>query len=1826
MQLKNLLRRVGALALAMTMALAACPMSALAEETAAMTTAMMAATPETAPETVPETTPGKTLPGDPPTEGEQVTAAEEPASDEIVSYALAEGSYTKITTAAAFTTGEYVLAVETGYAMGSLDGSWISTAQIAPDGDTVTGAPVWTVTVDGDTAVLTDANGVSIAPKGGNANGIKTGDYTWNWAVDAAGTFTFAGQGEDTVLLASNKSYENKFRAYKSGTVTGNSAASYPHAFSLYKKDEAAAPTELTGTLVSEPQSGDRVVIVLPKENQAISSVAESYTGSNGVTKNQLTEAAVTLADGVMTAAADTTAAVFDVARNGDQYVFVCDGKYLTAGETGSNLTLADTATKYSIWELEAANGGSFIKNANAAYNEKPQYIEYYKNFTTYSMGEDASIYTHQFYKIGTTEAIPAWPSEAGDAPLVDGDTVVIWASAYQMALSSVYSGYYNTGVSVSLATDGSLTGYKASEVWTVKDNGDKTYSFAYGGQNLGMAASYSSLTLGAVNDKWTLEDAGNGSYYVKNTVRGSYIEWYAGNSNWSGYGTIAAGSEGQFALTFTPVKAPETPDTPDASTLTVLAAPAGGASLTVGDTVSLTAAEGLEIYYTLATGSDTPADPDVTNAAQKYTGPITIPALPATIKAVASRPAAADAEVATGAVTVFRYKEAVGLDGFTPYFGQLHAHTNISDGAGTVEQAFEHASKVENLDFLAVTDHSNSFDNDTDAGVGLAKDGTAVSSEFAEGRQAAAEITAVDNDFVGLYGFEMTWSDGFGHINTFNTPGFESRSNKDFGNKSGADSGYRLYYQKLTEVPQSLSQFNHPGTTFGDFQDFAFYSAAVDQRINLIEVGNGEGAVGSSGYFPSYEYYTRALDKGWHVAPTNNQDNHKGNWGDSNTARSVVLATDLSQQSIYDAIGSYRVYATEDNDLTILYSLNGNVMGSILGKQDNIHIKAKITDPTDADNAKVDLIVNGGLVAASQTLSGGNGVVTFELPTNDYAYYYLRVTQADKQIAVTAPVWTGEGVNAGLASTTCDTELIVKDESVNITSALYNNTQSSMTVRSLRYMVGDTVIEEATGEKLAAISTVNSGASANYTFRYTPSTVGSTTINVTLVALVDGTEQTFTGVLRLSVTDAALVTRILVDGTHYNDYVTGYYSDRMANFAALAAGENAQVTIKQPGESITAADLEGVSLLVVSAPLKYAGNNVAAGAQVSVFEPEFVQLVADYAKNGGNVVLAGLADYQDSDDGAPYCSTEQINPILESMGATMRLNDDEVLDDDTNYNGGATQTYRVYMDDFNTTAFPGLFEGVQSGQRYSAYSGASVDIGANGVALVKGSANCYSINAKVRPAGGEGRWDSGKPKGSTATGGYDADTAVVQKGDVVTLATEAVGSGRVYLAGTVFCSNFEISDSASVDYGDASYANKVILSNLIDGIAKPITVTPIADVRAAYKSEADKGRVFTVQGKVTAGNVEPNAFFDTIYIQDTTGGLDIYPIATTDGTFLPGQTVQITGSLDAYQGDIELRTISVTMVDANPAPINPAELTLAQASDYAANGGRLIQVSGTVKSVGVTNGVMDTAILTDGSVDYRVFFNSYIGYSDSGSAKLETFVTEGARITAVGVVYNDPEGTCLRVRDRSEIHKVAEVQPEEPDTDDDTPGGGDVRYTIIEGANQKVTFGSTATFRSDADIAKFVGVQVDEQDLPAYTGDRLNWTKWAGSTCVKMSAEYLATLPVGSHTLAIVSTDGKATATFTLAEASAPSGNDPAATPDPGNGNGNNTSSGTTAGTTNNASVVKNTASKAVPVTARAVIPQTGDESQPAILVVLCLLAAAGLTGSCVLRRRNRR
>ena len=1460
-------------------------------------------------------------------------------------------TYTKVVSADELTDGRYIMVTDTGYAPGVLDGTWVSAVQVAAGGDTLqetTGA-VWKITAEGDQVTLTDSNGVSVKPNGGNNNGISSGEYKWK-ATFENGKFTFAGQEDDTVVLASNKGSQNKFRAYKTATVNGNPNA-YPSEFTLYKADDGGSSSVTVAAPQATPQAGE----VEPG-----------------------------------------TSVVLTTSTAGAQIYFTLDG---------SNPADDNNAARelYSVDNQPVITADCTLKAAAV--------LE----------GVYSAVQTLQ-YTI----------AESGqDEPLLqDGDQVVIYAPAYMKALSAEYTGFYNKGTDVTKAGDGPLSGYTEKDIWTVKDNGDGTYSFSCNGQNIGMGDSYSSMPLGEKNDKWVLEDAGNGLYYVKNTVRNAYMEWYDSNGNWSAYYNIASGSEGMFALAFYQVTdIPDEPDEPSTvKGLEVEATPKSGASVVAEQKITLEAADGAEIYYTMNTDGTEPADPVAGTEEQKYSEPIEIAETPAKdkpiiVKALAYIPADADTEAQTGEVYTFTYKAPMMIDDYGLYFGQLHAHTNLSDGTGTVEQAFQHAADVPNLDFLALTDHSNSFEGQS----GLPSAGTThlgdenaeeVNASWAEGREGARAITAQEGDFVGIYGFEMTWSGGApGHINTFNSEGFENRNAAPY-KKGDNYEVLEAYYDTLNANPETISQFNHPGDTFGDFMDFALYDPVIDNQITLIEVGNGEGAIGSSGYFPSYSYYTRALDKGWHVAPTNNQDNHKGNWGDSNTARSVVLSDGLSEEAIYDAMKNYRVYATEDNDLSILYSLNGNAMGSILDEQEKIHITAEISDPTDtAGETKVEVIVNGGQTLAEKTFTGGSATVEFDNLSTGYGYYYLRVTQTDKNIAVTAPVWTGESVNAGISNTSSDVAMPIKGDEIQISSQIFNNLSGDMTVTSLTYTKeGQTEpFHTANAAAIGENGVIGARASYEYSFPYTAEQAGGFNINAELKATIGGEEYTFTDVLKLSVSDPSIATKVLVDGTHYNDYVNGYYSGNMTNFINMGTSDNIQVKIVQPGEEVTADMLEDVALFVISAPLKYT-SDYTGDAQPSTFEDSFIQAVSEYVKGGGTVVVCGLADYQDANSGLPHTSYAQANALLEGIGSTMRINDDELIDQDEN--GG--QPYRLYFDDFNyesaDPAVQSILAGVkESGLAYSSYSGCSVSVG-EGEAVVYGHDTTYSINSKA-PAQGHD-----KPVLSYSAA-YDPETAVVQKGDVVSMATEAVGEGRVYACGTVFCSNFEVAAEDQV-----SYANGIMAQNLLSGVKVEPVISTIQEARAG----AD-GEVFTVVGTVANGTAESgNAFFNTIYIQDEEGnGINVFPID--DSNIRRGDQVQVTGSVSEYIGDKQLSAINVTVLEGSKEVVI-TDTTTKEANDYAANFGKLVRVEGEVTKVTMAGGIVESITVQDDSGEAcRVFIDGYIGYSDDTSQALEEFVEEGAYISAVGFVSHDAEGNRLRVRDRSEILPAEEGQEPVP-------------------------------------------------------------------------------------------------------------------------------------------------------------------------------------------------
>lgn len=990
------------------------------------------------------------------------------------------------------------------------------------------------------------------------------------------------------------------------------------------------------------------------------------------------------------------------------------------------------------------------------------------------------------------------------------------------------------------------------------------------------------------------------------------------------------------------------------------------------------------------------------------------------------------------GNLTTKEWKFTVGQQETNLYFGQLHSHTNLSDGQGSIDEAYTYARDNANVDFVAVTDHSNWFDNDTLANMG---DGSA-SEEWQLGLSTADKYNE-DGEFVAIYGFEMTWSGstgGYGHINTFNTDGFETRTNKDMTLKN--------YYDTLKKYPESLSQLNHPGKTFGNFSDYAHYDTEIDELVTLIEVGNGEGAIRTSGYFPSYEEYTRALDKGWHVAPTNNQDNHKGKWGNANTARTVIEATELTREAIYEAISERRTYATEDENLRISYTVNGSTMGSILDDTGALEFKITVEDIDDGDNIeKISIIGDGGKVVKSiDNINSTEKEWTFTLDSNVSSYYYVRVDQVDQDIAVTAPIWVGEKENVGIESIDCDTELVIENEKIDIDTTIYNNEATELKDVKVEYYIDD-----ATEPLVSTIESIASASTGTATLNHSFAEAGEHNVSIVVKANINGNEKEFKGSIDIKVSKASAISKVVIDGAHQNQYVSGDYSGKITTLTGLMTQYGIKSVVNK--ETITDETLEGASLLILSDP--QSTLKTSSGLSPQKYTEEELKAIAKFAENGGNIIITSKADY--GDGVGEYGNAAQGNSVLEAIGAKIRFNDDQATDDVEN--GG--QSYRLYFNNYNTES--SWLEGVDTSKNYSFYSGSTLimpEDTSNIEVLVRGHETTYGN-------------DSDKQE----------DNTIVENGDVVGLAVETLESGaKVFVSGATFFSDFEIDGYV--------YSNFDLTSKLLEELAPTpeIPVSKITDVRVDLDGDNNPdrfGETVVVEGYVTAASnaaAKGNSFFDVIYVQDETGGLTVFGVSSTEVKL--GQKVRLTGKVSSYLGDAQIALTNelddLEIIDESINLVEPINLSTAD-SMLEEKEGLLVQVSGEVTRIDGQN-----IYVNDGSGESRVYIEGYIGSSTNPGVADEwkSRVKVGDTISAIGLASEDPEGHRLRVRDSAEIVILDnDIVDEEENNDQEEPS---IEVKPEYGTESDDNLNNDSNNNSNSDSSNNDGtVNVEDSSLP---------------------------------------------------------------------------------------------------------------------------------------------
>jgi hypothetical protein len=355
-----------------------------------------------------------------------------------------------------------------------------------------------------------------------------------------------------------------------------------------------------------------------------------------------------------------------------------------------------------------------------------------------------------------------------------------------------------------------------------------------------------------------------------------------------------------------------------------------------------------------------------------------------------------AQLRTATGAVPILmeafarraftgeRHPDATAL---VPYYGQLHAHTGFSDGDLTPADAYASARR-EGLDFFAVTDHLEQL-----------------TPESWKSAQEMAHAAEQPGAFAALCGYEWGgYPSLHGWVNHVNVLGTDERLGV------WSTIGLGRLYARLAALPGAhvVAALNHPGMNHrmgrNDWDDFA-YDARGDRRVRLVHVETtsdaGEDNRESAGYIP-------ALDRGWHVAPKGEEDNHTANWGRSRRRTGLWLDR-LDTPSVLAGLDRMATFYTDDRDASLkLVADREWLMGSTVYGDGPHHLEVEILHRTRvAHVTSVELVSLAGSVVARHDGGQTPLTVAWDVDPATDAYFFVRVVleSADARM-ISAPVF----------------------------------------------------------------------------------------------------------------------------------------------------------------------------------------------------------------------------------------------------------------------------------------------------------------------------------------------------------------------------------------------------------------------------------------------------------------------------------------------------------------------------------------------------------------------------------------------------------------------------------------------------------------------------------------------------------------------------------------------------------------------------------------------------------------------------------------------------
>jgi len=152
--------------------------------------------------------------------------------------------------------------------------------------------------------------------------------------------------------------------------------------------------------------------------------------------------------------------------------------------------------------------------------------------------------------------------------------------------------------------------------------------------------------------------------------------------------------------------------------------------------------------------------------------------------------------------------------------------------------------------------------------------------------------------------------------------------------------------------------------------------------------------------------FYTIALDSGWHVSPSNGQDNHAADWGTKDDGRTGIWAAQLSRTALFDAVKAGRTFATFDKNASVWLDIAGNPMGSRIPYTSNIQVHIVLNDP-DSESWNYIQLVGANTQLYCNIANHGAALDTIiTINPSVSKWIYLRAKQTDDQTIYSAPFY----------------------------------------------------------------------------------------------------------------------------------------------------------------------------------------------------------------------------------------------------------------------------------------------------------------------------------------------------------------------------------------------------------------------------------------------------------------------------------------------------------------------------------------------------------------------------------------------------------------------------------------------------------------------------------------------------------------------------------------------------------------------------------------------------------------------------------------------------